>query len=73
MEPTTNGEPEDATGVADSSEPTHICKVCHRSIPRSVDPQRRESLVHRACLAELRCGVTVGGRAGRRSRERDGF
>jgi len=73
MEPTSNSKSEESTGVADSSAVAHICRVCHRSIPRTADPQRRESLVHRACLAELQCGITVGGTAGDRRRERDSF
>ncbi len=70
MEPTSNSQPRESTGVSDSADPDHICRVCHQPVPRQTD-QRRESLVHRACLAELRCGVTLGGPTDEQIRERD--
>lgn len=73
MEPTSNSqnqEPAAETGDA-AGEATHVCRVCQRSIPRTVEPQWREKLVHRACFAELRCGITLDGTAGRRTREQD--
>jgi len=73
MEPTSNstsGEPAEVTGSSDAA---YVCKVCRESIPQTVDRQWRERLVHRDCLAELRCGVTLNGSVDRRTRELDSF
>ncbi|MBX0285635.1 hypothetical protein [Haloarcula salinisoli] len=56
--------------MSDTSDPDHICRVCHQPIPRP-DDRRQELLVHRACLAELRCGVTLCGSTDERTRELD--
>ena len=70
MEQTSNSQPQEAAGVSDSADPDHLCRVCHQPISRPADRQR-ESLVHRACLAELRCGVTLRGSTDERTRELD--
>ncbi|MDS0281579.1 hypothetical protein [Haloarcula onubensis] len=57
--------------MTETTETERVCKVCHRSIPRTADRERREALVHRDCLAELRCGITLRGTGGERTRERD--
>jgi len=72
MEPTSDSQSQDygRTGVTDAAA-THVCRVCHRPIPETADRRWRDSLVHRACHAELRCGVSLGGSGATRSRERD--
>ena len=64
MEPTSNSQrqgPADRSGDrnAGDGEAEYVCKVCRQSIPPTADRRFRERLVHRACQAELRCGVTV--------------
>jgi len=73
MEPKSNSQRQEPTGDTDEEgDATYLCRVCQRRIPPTADPQRREQLVHRECLAELRCGISLGDPGTRHSlRRRD--
>jgi len=75
MEPEPNSQTQSVaeSGRTDGEiEATHICSVCRQSIVRTADRRCRDELVHQECLAELRCGVSIGAQSHRRrTRERD--
>jgi len=72
MEPTSSPQSQhSADGAGEDADAAHICTVCHRSIPGTADDRWLEALVHRSCLAELRCGVSLGESGRRRTRKRE--
>lgn len=44
---------------------SRLCFVCQQPIDRPVPQRERGELVHGACRAERRCGISLGGRAER--------
>ena len=71
MEPPSNAQDGSSTDEPMNGPAAYVCRVCEESIPPAVDRQWREALVHRGCLAALRCGISLGSSGSRRVRERD--